>query len=211
LKHFLCITALALLSSVPVFSQVTCQTYGNQTNCSNGLSATHYGNQITFSDGTTATYYGNQTTFSDGTTSSRYGNQTTFSTGITCTTFGTQTTCSDGTTASRYGNQTTVYGPPQQTTITTTTNSTSTVSDPDYAAAGAGAVVVGVLAAKGIIGIAHAVKHHDAKKKEQQNARLHLASSEQKSFCAVNADGSAIGSVSCHDHKPWSSDQIELK
>jgi hypothetical protein len=104
------VAALLLSFSAAVFAQsTTCQTYGNQTNCSSSNGTTSnsntYGNQTntTYSNGTTSNSntYGNQTntTYSNGLTSNTqsYGNQTTttFSNGKTrtCQTYGNQTTC----------------------------------------------------------------------------------------------------------------------
>ncbi|GAA7764517.1 hypothetical protein HpMS107_34330 [Helicobacter pylori] len=71
------VLALVAFIAVPQLALAqTCQRIGNQTYCSNGMSAQQIGNQTYYSDGTTSQRIGNQTYYSNGTTAQQIGNQT---------------------------------------------------------------------------------------------------------------------------------------
>ena len=101
------ITAVAFaFAATGAQAQVSCNSFGTMTTCSNGLTAQRFGNQTIYNNGVSSQQFGNQTIYSDGLSSQRFGNQTIYNNGVTSQQFGNQTLFSNGTTCTRFGNQT---------------------------------------------------------------------------------------------------------
>lgn len=105
-RAVLSVAAATMLLTAGAFAQVSCNSFGTMTTCSNGLTAQRFGNQTIYNNGVSSQQFGNQTIYSDGLSAQRFGNQTIYNNGVTSQQFGNQTLFSNGTTCTRFGNQT---------------------------------------------------------------------------------------------------------